>query len=112
MLDEIGKDIYFQHKEDILGALAPYAVEYFTSHKLLAVTDKGITVKDLDSMEEKEFELDGVVISLGRQPDNSLLNKLRNEIAVPVIEIGDARSVARIKDAVHSGYNSAYEFTI
>jgi 2,4-dienoyl-CoA reductase-like NADH-dependent reductase (Old Yellow Enzyme family)/thioredoxin reductase len=110
MLDEIGKDIYFQHKEDIMAALEPYAVRYYPLHRLIAVSETGIAVKDLTSGGDRTFTVDGVVLSLGMRPNNALFAELKEKLTVPVVPLGDTVSVGRIKDAIHSGFKAAFAF--
>jgi 2,4-dienoyl-CoA reductase-like NADH-dependent reductase (Old Yellow Enzyme family)/thioredoxin reductase len=112
MLDEIGKDIYFQHKEDILAALEPYAVKFFASHQLEKISPVSITAKDLVKETSIEVPVDAVVLSLGMKPDDSLYIYLTEKLSVPVMALGDTRKIGRIKDAVHDGYNAAFAFKL
>jgi len=110
MLDEIGKEIYFQNREDILSALEPYAVDYFPSHRLSEITDFGIITEDLTVGKERMFKLDGIVLSMGTHPKRDLFERIQIDLEIPIKALGDTRTVGRIKDAVHDGYKSAYEF--
>ena len=112
MLDDIGKDIYFQHKDDALMTLSQYAVEYYPSYQLKEITESGIVVTNLISGETENIPVDGVVLSLGMKPNAALYKEIKDNFAIPVVSIGDAVSVGRIKDAVHAGNKAANDFIL
>jgi 2,4-dienoyl-CoA reductase-like NADH-dependent reductase (Old Yellow Enzyme family)/NADPH-dependent 2,4-dienoyl-CoA reductase/sulfur reductase-like enzyme len=110
MLDAIGKDIYFQHREDVLDALRPYAVDFYPSHQLTAIEENMIEVKDLMNNSEHVFPVDGVVLSLGMKPEDTLYRALTDSLKKPVVPLGDTVSAGRIKQAVHTGFHASYVF--
>ncbi len=106
MLDDIAKGVYQPTKDNIIPKLKKNGVKFFTSHKLLEILDDGIIAEDLLTHEQKKFEGDIVILSLGVASDNKLFNELK-EKRENVYAIGDAIKSGRIAQATRSGYNLA-----
>ena len=56
---------------------------------------------------EQNVACDNVVIAAGFVPDNSIYTKLEEETDMQVFNVGDAKRVRQIFDAVHEGYIAA-----
>lgn len=106
MLPEIGSGIYFQILLDITGRLGKLGVEFMTGRQLMAVRDKSVTVKNVDTGEQEEIEVDAVVLSVGTRPVDVLSEELKKDFD-RVIAIGDAGKSGRIGDATRSAYEAA-----
>jgi NADPH-dependent 2,4-dienoyl-CoA reductase/sulfur reductase-like enzyme len=108
MLGEIGGDVYFQNREDILNALDRWAVDYLVSHELIRVTDEGVVLRDLKKGAERRLPAQNVVLALGVAADLSCYRELCEKLDVPVILLGDARETGRVHHAIYSGFTAAY----
>lgn len=109
MMDEIGKGIYFQNLNDLMKDLNRYAVRYYPSHQLTAITDGAVVTKNLRTQRDETILADEVVLSLGIRPNTELARELENA-ELPVISVGDAERAGRIHSAIHSGYAAAHNF--
>ncbi len=107
MADEIGPDIFFQNLIDILGRVSSYDITMYPKHKLVKLEGTQVVVETTDTVEEKVFEFDYVVISLGISSNTELIEELE-ETFNKVIVLGDANKVGRIEGAVRNGYVEAY----
>ena len=58
-------------------------------------------------MKKQNVACDNVVIAAGFVPDNSIYTKLEEETDMQVFNVGDAKRVRQIYDAVHEGYIAA-----
>jgi 2,4-dienoyl-CoA reductase-like NADH-dependent reductase (Old Yellow Enzyme family)/thioredoxin reductase len=109
MLDEIGGDVYFQNRDDLMKALSGEAVDFLVSHKLVAIRESGIKLLKLNEEIEVFLPVREVVLSLGVKADLSLYERLRKELSVPVALLGDSAKIGRVHDAVYSGFTNAYD---
>lgn len=74
-------------------------------HKIMEVQDKKVLCQVNGEM--VEMEGDAVVCALGLQPERTLLEELRENLAgVEIIPIGDVNAPRKIIQAVHEGYHA------
>lgn len=106
MLPKAGEGIYFQVLMDIMKSLNELDVKFKTSSQLVAVEDKAVKVKNVDTGEIEMIPVDAVVLSVGTKSVDDLSEKLKKEYS-KVIAIGDAEKVGRIGDATRRGYEVA-----
>lgn len=108
MLEEIAPGSYVQNLMDVTSRLSEEKTEYLTSHKLTRIEDGSIEMENVKSGESVKREVDAVVLSVGYQPDQALIDSFAG--TAPVVKtIGDAVDVSNIGMAVRSGYSTAYE---
>lgn len=101
MQDRIGPDAYLQVLGTVTANLLAHAVGMCPSHKLVSIeTDKAVFEKCEGGV--VEIPCDAVVMSLGVRPNNTL-EKDALAFCGKVFSIGDARTVARIAQAVSAG---------
>ncbi len=82
-------------------------VKIHYEHQLASIDAKGITVKDLAADEERRFDCDAVILSMGIRPDATLLEAMQ-EAFERVVPIGDAAALGKIPTNLRSGANAAY----
>lgn len=61
----VGQGIFGVVFNDIYSRIKPYDPEVYTSHRLTAVTDTGVTVEDMATGETKTIAADTVVLAMG-----------------------------------------------
>jgi pyruvate/2-oxoglutarate dehydrogenase complex dihydrolipoamide dehydrogenase (E3) component len=105
MMDKIGCDSFPLVLMDVTGALANAGVRMIPGHKLIEIKEDGILLEDKAGI-IVEQPCDTVILSLGIRPVNSLTEELKNRSNV--YTIGDADKLGRIAQAVHSGFEAAY----
>ena len=108
MLDEIGPDTYSQNLEDVLGRLKESHPEFITSHKLVEITNGGITLEHVKTDRRMTRQIDFVVLAVGVRSDDRLVREL--EARFPHVHtVGDAHRVGRICSAVRDGFDTAWD---
>lgn len=103
MLKEIGPDIYFQNRYDVLERLREHHPTYLTRHRLVEIADGSITLENLKTKSLSRHPVDDVVLAVGVESENSLAGELRKRFS-NVTVIGDARAPGRIHNAVHDAF--------
>lgn len=107
MADTIAPSAWFQHVDDAVPVLEKAGTEFLTSHKLVSVDKKGITLENLKTNKPLYINVDYVVLSLGVKPDTELLNTINSGTAYKVYNIGDSAKIGRIANATESAYQLA-----
>ena len=107
MGDTIGAGVFFQNLMDIQGRLKEYNVEMSTTHKLISIKNNTAVFKVLPYGELKEYNFDYIVISLGTRSNKELIDEIKSKFYT-VRVIGDARNPGRIRNAMETGFESAY----
>jgi 2,4-dienoyl-CoA reductase-like NADH-dependent reductase (Old Yellow Enzyme family)/thioredoxin reductase len=107
MANAIGPDMYIQNLIDMQLRLAANKVEFFPSHILLGIEENTIHTQNVESLQNEDFTMEGIVLSLGTKSVNSLLKEL-NGVIENIIAVGDAINPAKIGQATRSGYDAAY----
>jgi pyruvate/2-oxoglutarate dehydrogenase complex dihydrolipoamide dehydrogenase (E3) component len=77
-----------------------------TGKRLVAVSDKAVTVADRFGREE-EMTCDNVVLAIGIRPDRKLVDDLEKDGSIDVFEVGDCVKPRKILDAIHEGFRVA-----
>jgi len=95
MLEKIGGDIGGSTRWVILRSLSRSGVRMITNEKVTEITEKGVV---LDSGET--LEADTVVIAVGSEPNNELVEKLKGRVP-QVYAIGDCVNPRKAMEAVH-----------
>lgn len=95
MLEKIGGDIGGSTRWVILRSLSRSGVRMITNEKVTEITERGVV---LDSGET--LEADTVVIAVGSEPNNELVEKLKGRVP-QVYAIGDCVNPRKAMEAVH-----------
>ncbi|MFL0196640.1 FAD-dependent oxidoreductase [Clostridium sp. WILCCON 0269] len=107
MSDNIGADVFFQNLSDIQGRLNNYKTQMYTKHKLISIKNHKVIFEILPGGVIKEYSFDYIVISLGRKPNTEFLDELKANFD-KVKVIGDANKPGRIRNAMETGFENAY----
>jgi 2,4-dienoyl-CoA reductase-like NADH-dependent reductase (Old Yellow Enzyme family)/NADPH-dependent 2,4-dienoyl-CoA reductase/sulfur reductase-like enzyme len=108
MLDTIAPGAYMQNVMDVKSRLAEDKTEYLTSHKLIAIKDGAIELKNTKTEDISTRPVDAVVLSVGYRPDQAFIDSFKDTAPV-VYTIGDADKVSNIGMATRSGFQTAYK---
>ena len=107
MLDTFMNGITPDEKVVYLERFAPLDVTVLTGKRLVAVTEKGVTVLDRYGC-STEIAADSVVLAAGFRPNRELIGRLEAELPeVQVLEAGDCVRPRKIFDAIHEGHLAA-----
>ena len=107
MADAIGPGIYFQNLIDLMSRIGKLGVQMYPKHKLVKV-EKGTAVfEETDSGAEKAYSFDAIVISVGAEPNRELTEEIQAEFE-RVYLLGDASEVGKIRNAMETGFMTAY----
>jgi len=108
MEDEVGPGMFFQNLIDVMKRIEKHGIKLYPKHKLIAIEGTTVVTEKTDTKEVKKFDFDAVVLSLGIEPNNELIDELKLEFD-KVILIGDAKKGGKIGNAIASGYKEAFE---
>lgn len=93
----VGQGIFGVVFNDIYSRIKPYDPEVYTSHRLTAVTDTGVTVEDMATGETKTIAADTVVLAMGTHSQETMEASYRaaglNAILVGSAEVPGALPV-------------------
>ena len=106
MLDTIAPGAYLQNVMDVKSRLAEDKTEYLTSHKLIAIKDGAIELKNTKTEDISTRPVD-VVYLVGYQLDQAFIDSFKD--TAPVVYTGDADKVSNIGMATRSGFQTAYK---
>jgi len=107
MLNQIGQGVYVQHLEDIVPRLKSYNVDFLPGHKLVKINANSIILEKTADRQQREEKIDYVVFSVGRISNDTLARELLPHVK-RVYNIGDARKVGRVAQAVRDGFDTAW----
>jgi NADPH-dependent 2,4-dienoyl-CoA reductase/sulfur reductase-like enzyme len=106
MQENLGPDLYFQNRDDILGRLKEYKTRLLPQRRLLAIGPDRVRVMNQAEGLEETLPAEAVILSLGVRGDNTIHSQVLSAFPDAVL-IGDAGHVGRIAAAVRSGYLAA-----
>ena len=105
MLPKIGMDIGLSTRWVTLQMLTRYGVNIRTESKAVEITTDGVIVEHQGKTDL--IKCDQVVLAIGTQAENQLMQKLSADTA-QIIVIGDAKSPRKAYEAIHEGFYSIY----
>jgi len=109
MLDDIALDMEPIERFDLLTLFASKGVKALTKSLVTAITPDSIEMVDIASRQIKQIPAKHVVLAVGQKPVGCELAKALSDKGIPVITVGDARSVGKIVDATLFGFNAGVE---
>jgi thioredoxin reductase len=92
-------------KERLLSRLSEKRVKIFTETHAISIEKNRINLRRKDG-EEFFIEADNVVVAIQPEPEDSILNELKNKIK-NVIAVGDAKMPGNIGSALRSAMEAA-----
>jgi 2,4-dienoyl-CoA reductase-like NADH-dependent reductase (Old Yellow Enzyme family)/thioredoxin reductase len=107
MADTIGPGLYFQNLIDVMNHIGKLSVKLYPKHKLLKIDHGNAIFEIMANREKKEYKFDAVVICLGTKPNEALTKEIKANFEQVYI-LGDAAKAGRIRDAMETGFLSAY----
>lgn len=107
MLDSIARDIEFTSKSCLLDEMEQGCVEILTGKRIEAFTGDGVVLMDQQG-QKTILPMDVAVLALGVESVNELSADLEDNVE-KVFIIGDAKTPARIHDAVSDAFYMAYD---
>lgn len=107
MADEIGPGLYFQNLIDVMNHIKPLGVKLYPKHKLVKIEGKNVVFENTETGTSEYYEFDYVVLSLGRVPSKESIDEIKSAFD-RVFVLGDAREVGRIRNAMETGFLTAY----
>jgi NADPH-dependent 2,4-dienoyl-CoA reductase/sulfur reductase-like enzyme len=106
MLDTFMNNITFDEKLVYEERFKNLKISVHTGKRLERVEDKGITVIDRYGT-RMVITADNVVLAAGFRSNRDLIDGLRNELKLQVLEVGDCVRPRKIFDAIHDGHLAA-----
>jgi len=101
MLPKIARDIGPATRWSVTMRIARWGIKQYTSSKVVRIIDNGVEIEREGNPEI--VEADTVVIAAGMEPQNELINMMREKL--PTIQtIGDCSQARRMLEAIHEGY--------
>jgi 2,4-dienoyl-CoA reductase-like NADH-dependent reductase (Old Yellow Enzyme family)/thioredoxin reductase len=107
MLDEPALDFNFINRGMLLDLLAEAGVEIHTGARVVAMSDRVLTVQDPNGV-RSELTGDTVVLALGMTPRSAMVDALLGT-APAVLAVGDCVKPRLIIDAVREGFHAVAE---
>lgn len=104
MLPMAASDLFLANREMLLKLLKEYGAEVLTQTKVKNVTPQKVSVTTPSG--DRSLESDVVVLAIGRQPQNDLV-EIANGLVGEVYVIGDSLSPRKIKDAIWEAFKRA-----
>lgn len=102
MLPKIARDVGPATKWSVTMRIARWGIKQYTSSKVIRILDDGVEIEREGNSEI--IKADTVVVAAGMEPNNNLLNSLKDKLPNMHI-IGDCSQARRTVDAIHEGYS-------
>ncbi len=106
MLDTFMNNVTFDEKLVYEERFKKLNVSIHTGRRLESVSDQGITVVDRFGA-RTTISADTVVLAAGFKPNRELIDSLRKDPKLQVLEVGDCVRPRKIFDAIHDGHLAA-----
>jgi 2,4-dienoyl-CoA reductase-like NADH-dependent reductase (Old Yellow Enzyme family)/thioredoxin reductase len=106
MLDDIALDVEPRARVLLLQRLEELGVDLRAGYKLQSINHDNVEAEVKGRL--MKMHVDSVVLAIGYEPDKELEARLQKS-GCKVITIGDCRTPGNIKEAVHQGFQAAYE---
>ncbi|OLO26612.1 hypothetical protein BTR23_22585 [Alkalihalophilus pseudofirmus] len=104
----IGASIPHESIQPLLKRLGALGVQFMVLHQLIEINSSGQGLfQNVISGETTTLSADSLVIDAGRQQENTLAQKLKQELNIPIFSVGDTISPRRINNATYEAHNIA-----
>ncbi|WAM36034.1 FAD-dependent oxidoreductase [Caldicellulosiruptor acetigenus] len=107
MADEIGPGAYFQNLIDVLNHLKAFNVKLYPKRKLVKIDENIAIFENTETKAQEEYEFDYIVLSLGRVSNKEYVEEIKSNFD-KVFVLGDAKEIGTIRNAMESGFLTAY----
>lgn len=105
MADNIGPGAYMQNLTDVQTRLKEQGVMFMPFHRLDSIGAQDVKLTNMANCKKVSLEAECVVVALGTK---SYLEEELKEVCDNTICIGDCSKTGRIANAVHTGYEAAF----
>jgi pyruvate/2-oxoglutarate dehydrogenase complex dihydrolipoamide dehydrogenase (E3) component len=106
----ISRDMNIAERLGYLERLSKQKMEIRTETQLEEVTDTGLAMRDKEGR-RVEIKADTVVLAAGLRPNRGLFDELSQVPNLDVYAIGDCDEPRMIYDAMHEGFETAFELS-
>ena len=110
MQKNIGPGINRSILVDLMMRFQKHEPMIIPNHRLMGISEKGITIMNQMNNQTKQIEADTVVLALGVTPRQAMVNEFLDAFE-NIRVIGDAQKAGRIQEAIKEGYSQAFAFT-
>ena len=97
----------FMNYDMLKDELAYHKVNIYNEAKVSKIDNEGVSIETKEG--DKNINADTVIIAIGYQSNDCLYNEIKNEINVPIYNVGDSRRVANIMYSIWDAYEIARE---
>ncbi len=105
MLPKVAIDVGPTLRWVVRKRLNDFKIKQMTNARVSEITDQG--VKSVCGDKPEVFDADTVIIAVGYECDDKLAREIEGKAGVSVQVVGDCGKVARVADAVESGFRAA-----
>ncbi|AEE91929.1 2,4-dienoyl-CoA reductase (NADPH) [Tepidanaerobacter acetatoxydans Re1] len=106
MLSECAQDAMPINKISLMRMLAENAVTLLTNSKVTAIEPNGVVIEKKDGT-RKTIKADTVITAFGQKSDTNLPDAIRAKYNIKTTVIGDAEKVAKVGEAIRTGFYAA-----
>ncbi len=106
MLSECAQDAMPINKISLMRMLAENDVTLLTNSKVIAVEPNGVVIEKKDGT-RKTIKADTVITAFGQKSDTNLPDAIRAKYNIKTTVIGDAEKVAKVGEAIRTGFYAA-----
>ena len=112
MLDKVGGNLYPSITMHLAQEIMKHGGAIAKGMQLVAVTETGVTVKDVKTGEEADIPADTVVLAMGVRSNRPDIEAFRKAYGDRLILVGDAAKPGQIYDALHSAHDRAFVYGV
>jgi 2,4-dienoyl-CoA reductase-like NADH-dependent reductase (Old Yellow Enzyme family)/thioredoxin reductase len=112
MLDKVGGNLYPSITMHLAQEIMKHGGAIAKGMQLVAVTETGVTVKDVKTGEEADIPADTVVLAMGVRSNRPDIEAFRKAYGDSLILVGDAAKPGQIYDALHSAHDRAFVYGV
>lgn len=106
MLSECAQDAMPINKISLMRMLTEHDVTLLTNSKVIAVEPNGVVIEKKDGT-RKTIKADTVITAFGQKSDTNLPDAIRAKYNIKTTVIGDAEKVAKVGEAIRTGFYAA-----
>ncbi|MBR4659792.1 MAG: FAD-dependent oxidoreductase [Clostridia bacterium] len=112
MLDKVGGNLYPSITMHLAQEIIKHGGAIAKGMQLVAVTETGVTVKDVKTGEEADIPADTVVLAMGVRSNRPDIEAFRKAYGDRLILVGDAAKPGQIYDALHTAHDRAFVYGV
>ena len=112
MLDKVGGNLYPSITMHLAQEIMKHGGAIAKGMQLVAVTETGVTVKDVKTGEEADIPADTVVLAMGVRSNRPDIEAFRKAYGDSLILVGDAAKPGQIYDALHTAHDRAFVYGV